>query len=62
MDLPKELQLRILEMAVVPDGKIHPLNTARRDVWIRLSGQGISHVVMNIGYSNTYRIDNLTYS
>jgi hypothetical protein len=57
MDLPKEVRLRILEMAIAPDGEIYPLNSALRHTWVRLSEQETSHVVMGIGYSNTYRKD-----
>lgn len=57
MDLPKELRLRILEMAIAPDGEIYPLNTALRYTRVSLFERKISHVVMGIGYSKTYRKD-----
>jgi hypothetical protein len=57
MDLPKEVRLRILEMAIAPDGEIYPLNSALHHTWACLSMQATSHVVMGIGYSKTYHED-----
>ena len=57
MDLPKEVRLRILGMAIAPDGEIYPLNSALRHTRVSLFERKISHVVIGIGYSNTYRKD-----
>jgi len=44
-----------MEMAIAPDGEIYPLNSALRHTRVSLFERKISHVVMGIGYSNTYR-------